>query len=76
MKIEYDQQADALYIGLKEDFAEQNIDIEEGVTVDLDKNGHLLGIEVLDASKKFDIKDLTKITIENFPVIESYEKAS
>lgn len=76
MKIEYDSVADALYVSFKEDYAEQNVDIEEGVTVDLDKNGHLLGIEVLDASKRFNIKDLTKISIENFPVIESYEKAS
>ena len=36
MKIEYDREADALYIQLREVVVEDNLDIEEGVTVDLD----------------------------------------
>ena len=44
MKIEYDQKADAVYIQLRQAYADNNTDIEEGVTVDLDKNGHVLGI--------------------------------
>ena len=51
MKIEYDKEADALYIQLREVNVEDNIDIEEGVTIDLDKNRHIVGIEILDASK-------------------------
>ena len=68
MKIEYDKEADALYIQLREASIEDNIDIEEGVTVDLDEKKHIVGIEILDASKKLSLKDLVNITIENLPV--------
>ena len=68
MKIEYDKEADALYIQLREASVEDNIDIEEGVTVDLDEKKHIVGIEILDASKRLSLKDLVNITIENLPV--------
>ncbi len=68
MKIEYDKEADALYIQLREASVDNNIDIEEGVTVDLDEKKHIVGIEILDASKKLSLKDLVNITIENLPV--------
>ncbi|OGL39378.1 MAG: hypothetical protein A3C43_04990 [Candidatus Schekmanbacteria bacterium RIFCSPHIGHO2_02_FULL_38_11] len=68
MKIEYDKEADALYIQLREAYVSDNIDIEEGITVDLDEKRHIVGIEVLDASKKLSLKDLVNITIENLPI--------
>ncbi len=68
MKIEYDREADALYIQLKEGYVEDNIDVEEGITLDLDENRHIVGIEILDASKKLSLKDLVNITIENLPI--------
>jgi len=68
MKIEYDREADALYIQIREAYVDNNIDIEEGVTVDLDDKGHIVGIEILDASKKLEISDLVNISIENLPL--------
>lgn len=68
MRIEYDREADALYIQLREVYVEDNIDIEEGITLDLDENRHIVGIEILDASKKLSLKDMVNITIENLPV--------
>jgi uncharacterized protein YuzE len=68
LKIEYDKEADALYIQLREAEVGDNLDIEEGVTIDLDENRHIVGIEILDASKKLSLKDLVNITIENLPV--------
>lgn len=52
MKIEYDPEADALYIEIREARVDDNVDIEEGVTVDLDENKHIVGLEILDASKR------------------------
>jgi len=52
MKIEYDPEVDALYIELRDVYADQNIDIEEGVSVDLDADGHIVGLEILDASER------------------------
>ena len=68
MKIEYDKQADALYILLREARVDDNIDIEEGVTVDLDEKRYIVGIEILDASKKLSLQDIVNISIENLPV--------
>jgi len=68
MKIEYDRDADALYILLKDARVDDNIDIEEGVTVDLDEHRHIVGIEILGASKKLSLKNITSITIANLPV--------
>lgn len=68
MRIEYDKEADALYIQLREVNVEDNIDIEEGITVDLDGNRHVVGIEILDASKKLSLSDMANITIQNLPL--------
>ena len=58
VKIEYDPEADALYIQIREAHPDDNIDIEEGVTVDVDEHGHIVGVEVLDASKRLSPSDL------------------
>ena len=71
MKIEYDKEADALYIQLRDARVDDNIDIEEGVTVDLDQNKHIVGLEILDASKKLSLRDISNITIENIPLEEA-----
>jgi uncharacterized protein YuzE len=68
LKIEYDREADALYIKLREANVDDNIDIEEGITIDVDENRHLVGIEILDVSKKLSLKDMANITIENLPL--------
>ena len=68
MKIEYSKDVDALYIKLREAKVADSIDVEEGVTVDLDKNRHIVGIEILDASEKLELLNLVNITIENLPL--------
>jgi uncharacterized protein YuzE len=68
VKIEYSKDVDALYIKLKEAKVADSIDVEEGVTVDLDKNRHIVGIEILDASEKLELSNLVNITIENLPL--------
>jgi uncharacterized protein YuzE len=65
MKITYDPEADALYIALRDVPAADGIDIEEGVSVDLDDKGHIIGIEILDASKRLTPEDLTSVSYEN-----------
>jgi uncharacterized protein YuzE len=68
MRIEYSKNIDALYIKLREAEIGDSVDIEEGVTVDLDEKGHIVGVEILDASEKMDISDLVNINIENLPL--------
>ena len=65
MKITYDPEADALYIALRDVPAADGIDIEDGVSVDLDKDGHLIGIEILDARQRLTPEELTNVSYEN-----------
>ncbi|MEX2238856.1 MAG: DUF2283 domain-containing protein [Dehalococcoidia bacterium] len=58
-------ETDALYIGLREAQARDAVDIEEGVLVDLDKDGHIIGLEVLDASERLTPEELGSINFES-----------
>jgi len=68
MKIEYSKDIDALYIRLRDAKVSDSRDIEEGVTVDLDEKGHIVGMEILDASEKLELSELVNISIENLPL--------
>ena len=51
MRITYDQNVDALYIRFKETTVTTK-HLGEGIAADYDAEGHLAGIEVLDAVKR------------------------
>ena len=68
MKIEYSKDADALYVYFREVEVAKSKEIEEGVVVDLDEKGHIVGIEILDASKRLTARELVNVNIENLPV--------
>ena len=68
MKIEYSKSVDALYVRFREAKICDSVDIEEGVAIDLDEGGHIVGIEILDATERMDISDLVNINIENIPL--------
>jgi uncharacterized protein YuzE len=65
MIITYDREVDALYIQLTETKPDRGMDIEEGVTVDLDAQGHLVGIEILDASERLGKEQLHSVTLKD-----------
>lgn len=65
MRIEYDSDVDALYVQFKDVTPDDNIDLEEGVTVDLDDEGHIVGLEILDAAERFGLESLPNVSIEN-----------
>ncbi len=68
MKIEYSKDTDALYIHLRHVPVAESRDVEEGVTLDFDANGHIVGVEVLDASERLGLTNLANVSIENLPV--------
>ena len=51
MKIEFDREADALYIRLGRGKVAYSEEIKPGVVVDYSQKGKPLGVEVLEASK-------------------------
>lgn len=58
MRIHYSQEADAIYIRLKETDIKNSDEIAEDVIMDYDESGNVIGIELLSASQKADIKQL------------------
>ena len=50
-KVHYDNKTDVLWINIKAGAEEIHKEVAEGVSIELGKNGELLGIEILDASK-------------------------
>ena len=65
MHIEYDSEANALYIRFRDTKPTDNIDIEDGLTIDLDDQRRLIGIEILDVSHRLPHDTLTTITVKN-----------
>jgi uncharacterized protein YuzE len=65
MKIEYDREVDALYVRLQEKYVARTIEIEEGLNLDLDENGKLIGLEVLDATERYSLSDIFNVATEN-----------
>ena len=52
MKLEFDPKADAAYLEISDAEIESTKQIEPGIMVDYDANGHIVGIEVLSISKR------------------------
>lgn len=52
MRFNYHKSEDALYIRFDESTCVESDEVEEGIILDYDKKGKIVGIEILDASKK------------------------
>ena len=65
MRIEYDPEADALCIRFRDTKPAENLDVEDGITVDLDNQKQLIGIEILDVSHRLPPQTLATITVQN-----------
>lgn len=52
MKVTYDPEVDVLYILLRDAPVEESDEDKPGVILDYDKAGNIVGIEILDASKR------------------------
>lgn len=53
MRFHYDKKSDSLYIRFNEKRYFESDELKEGIVFDYDKNGKIVGIEILEASKKF-----------------------
>ncbi len=64
MKVYYDDEVDALYLKLGDESPEGVIEIAEGVNLDTTSEDKIVGIEILNASKKIDLKTILSYTLE------------
>ncbi|HVO92022.1 MAG TPA: DUF2283 domain-containing protein [Terriglobales bacterium] len=65
MKIEYDKKVDALYIRIQEKEVARTQEVSDGVNLDFDGEGRLIGPEVLSASKRYSSTDIFNLSTEN-----------
>ncbi len=66
MKIHYDKETDSLYIDLSPNKSIDSKEISDGVVVDFDIDGNIVGIDIDQASKIVDFKEI----ISNLPMRE------
>jgi uncharacterized protein YuzE len=67
MKINYYPDTDSLYIEFSEKESSESIEISEGVVLDYDREGTLVGMDIDNARKKIDLKELilNKLPLES-----------
>jgi uncharacterized protein YuzE len=66
VKIEYFPETDSLYIDLAERSGVDAIEVGDGIVIDLDSEGHPVGIDIDQASRHLDLQtlDLRRIPFE------------
>ena len=64
MRLKVDQKNDALYFRLDESAIVESEEIKPGIILDYDKNGNVVGIEVLGLSKRVPVEMLKTLQFE------------
>jgi len=64
MKLNYHPDTDSLYIDLSEQTSTESREISEGVVLDYDASGNLVGIDIDNASRKV---QLSRLTLSRLP---------
>lgn len=58
MKLKYYKETDSLYIDLSSKPSKESREISEGIVLDYDADGNLVGIDIDNASRKIDLKEI------------------
>jgi len=64
MRVHYDNEVDAVYIKLGNQKPDGVVEIAEGVNLDTTSEDKIVGIEILNASKKMNIKTILSYELE------------
>ena len=65
MKLHYDRETDSLYIDLNARPSVDSREVQDGVVIDLDEKGQIVGIDIQHASQ---ILDLDALEAESLPL--------
>ncbi len=58
MKLNYYPETDSLYIDLSSKPSKESVEISEGVVIDYDDTGNITGIDIDNASRKINLKEV------------------
>ena len=64
MRVRYDNEVDAVYIKLGSKKPDGVVEVSEGVNLDTTSENEIVGIEILDASKRMDLKTILSYELE------------
>lgn len=67
MKLKVDHEADALYLSLSEEPAQESQEVSPGIIVDFDESGQAVGIEMLHLTKRASIENVQRLLFESVP---------
>jgi len=65
MKIEYDKEVDALYIRIQEKKVSHTREVEEGINLDIDEEGKIIGLEIIGVTERYSLEDIFNLSTEN-----------
>ncbi|MBI3589567.1 MAG: DUF2283 domain-containing protein [Candidatus Liptonbacteria bacterium] len=68
MRLHYDKSEDALYLRFNENLYAESVEVSEGIILDYDKKGKIVGLEILDASKKFPKEFKSAVSNRRLPI--------
>ena len=64
MRMNYDEQVDALYLSLDESDVVESEEVKPGIILDFNAAGEVIGIEVLDVKRRVPGADLKQVKFE------------
>jgi uncharacterized protein YuzE len=70
MKIDFDKTSDTIYLTFQEGKVDKTIEMRDRMIVDVDKEGNVLGVELLDVTNQLhdtSIEDLEKNILNGIP---------
>ena len=64
MRVKVDMKSDALYFRLCEDEIEDSEEVSSGIIIDYNKEGKVVGIEILGIKDRFPLEELSNMKVE------------
>lgn len=75
MRFHYDKKNDSLYLRFNEKRYFESDEIKEGIIFDYDRKGKIVGIEVLNASKKFPKEFNSLFLRKRIPIVFDFKQS-
>ena len=64
MRMTWDKEADALYIRFDDAKIVESEEVSDGIILDFDASGRVVGLEMLDVRQRFPDADLSRVDVE------------
>ena len=74
MKIEYDKEVDSFILEYRKKRYRTQKELEEGINLDMDDEGKIIGLEIIGATEKYNLKDIFNISTENLILRRTNQK--